>query len=35
MVVRKWIEDIRTKTKEMSREQTVEYVATYYWYHIL
>lgn len=33
--MRKWIDDIRTKTKDMSREQTMEYVMMYYWYHIL
>lgn len=33
--MKKWIEDIRTKTKEMTREQAVEYVLMYYWYHIL
>lgn len=34
-IVRKWMEDIRTKTKHMNREQKWEYVLMYYWYHIL
>lgn len=34
-VAGKWIEDIREKTRDMSREQAAEYVLTYYWYHIL
>ncbi|XCP85688.1 hypothetical protein ABXS75_02490 [Roseburia hominis] len=34
-MVRRWISDIKVKTAEMSREQAVEYVFTYYWYHIL
>lgn len=33
--MRKWLEDIRTKTKDMNREQAMEYVLMYYWYHIL
>ncbi len=34
-MVRQWIEDIRTKTKDMDRGHAVEYVLNYYWYHIL
>lgn len=34
-IVRQWIEDIRTKTKDMDRDHAVEYVLNYYWYHIL
>ncbi len=34
-MLRSWAEDIRVKTKDMSREQTAEYVMNYYWYHIL
>lgn len=34
-MVRQWIEDIRTKTKDMDREHAAEYVLNYYWYHIL
>lgn len=34
-MIKKWFEDIRTKTKDMSREQAAEYVMMYYWYHIL
>lgn len=33
--MKRWIEDIRIKTKDMNREQAAEYVLTYYWYHIL
>lgn len=32
---KKWIEDIRVKTKNMDRKGTIEYIAAYYWYHIL
>jgi len=31
----KWIDDIRKKTKNMDRNKTLEYIANYYWYHIL
>ncbi|MGN0464985.1 MAG: hypothetical protein ACI4F9_01380 [Lachnospiraceae bacterium] len=31
----KWIDDIREKTKNMDRNKTIEYIANYYWYHIL
>lgn len=34
-MLKKWIEDIRVKTKDMDRKGTVEYIAAYYWYHIL
>lgn len=34
-MVKKWITDIREKTADMNREQAVEYVFTYYWYHML
>lgn len=34
-MIRKWITDIREKTENMSREQAIEYVRNYYWYHIL
>lgn len=33
--MKKWIKDIREKTKDMNREQTIEYICNYYWYHIL
>ena len=33
--MRKWIEDIKEKTKNMSTEKTLEYIANYYWYHIV
>lgn len=33
--MRDWIEDIRTKTAEMNRKDTLSYIWTYYWYHIL
>lgn len=33
--MRKWIRDIREKTADMNREQAWEYIANYYWYHIL
>ncbi len=35
MFFRRWIEDIRTKTKGMSGSERAEYIAEYYWYHIL
>lgn len=35
MFVRGWIRDIRQKTSDMSRTDKVEYIAEYYWYHIL
>lgn len=34
-MIKKWAEDIRTKTENMTRQQKTEYVLTYYWYHIL
>lgn len=33
--MRRWIADIRVKTEGMSKEQKVEYICNYYWYHIL
>lgn len=30
-----WIRDIRTKTKGMNGSDRAEYIAEYYWYHIL
>lgn len=30
-----WIRDIKEKTSQMNRKDTVKYVLTYYWYHIL
>lgn len=33
--MKKWIADIREKTKDMSRSQKIEYIKNYYWYHIL
>lgn len=35
MRMKKWIRDIREKTSGMGRRDTVSYVLTYYWYHIL
>lgn len=32
---RKWVEDIRVKTKDMDKGQETEYILAYYWYHIL
>lgn len=32
---KKWIEDIRVKTKNMDKAQKWEYIMAYYWYHIL
>jgi len=32
---KKWIKDIKAKTKNMDRKQTAEYIMAYYWYHIL
>lgn len=37
-MIRWWkgiFKDIREKTADMSREQKLEYIAAYYWYHIL
>lgn len=34
-MIKEWAEDIRSKTKNMNKEQRAEYVMTYYWYHIL
>lgn len=34
-MIRKWMNDIREKTENMNREQTAEYVFSYYWYHML
>lgn len=31
----KWIADIREKTKDMNKNQKIEYICNYYWYHIL
>lgn len=33
--MRKWIADIREKTADMDRDQKLQYIAGYYWYHIL
>lgn len=33
--MKKWILDIKSKTKDMDKRQALEYVAAYYWYHIL
>ncbi len=33
--MKKWIRDIREKTADMNREQKFQYIAAYYWYHIL
>lgn len=33
--MKKWIRDIREKTADMNREQKLQYIAGYYWYHIL
>ncbi len=30
-----YVRDIREKTRGMSRRQRLEYIGTYYWYHIL
>ena len=35
MFVRRWIRDIRITTKDMSPADQAEYIAEYYWYHIL
>lgn len=32
---KKWIEDIRIKTRDMDKVQKREYIITYYWYHML
>ncbi len=34
-MVKKWVDDIREKTKGMGWEGRAEYVMAYYWYHIL
>ena len=34
-MIKKWMADIREKTKDMNREQAFEYIRNYYWYHIL
>lgn len=34
-MIGRWIADIRAKTKDMDRARTAEYIADYYWYHIL
>lgn len=34
-MLKKWANDIQAKTKNMNRQQKIEYVLTYYWYHIL
>ena len=34
-MLKKWIEDIRVKTKNMDGRQKAEYILAYYWYHIL
>ncbi len=31
----KYVEDIKEKTKDMDKKETVSYILTYYWYHIL
>lgn len=33
--MKKWIRDIREKTADMNREQKFQYIAAYYWHHIL
>ena len=35
MFWRKWIDDIRKSTRNMSKSDRAEYIAEYYWYHIL
>ncbi len=35
MILRGWIDDIRIKTKGMNGNDRAEYIAEYYWYHIL
>ncbi|MGN1191692.1 MAG: hypothetical protein ACI4S0_03380 [Dorea sp.] len=34
-MLKEWAEDIKIKTKDMTKDQKVEYVLMYYWYHIL
>ena len=34
-MIRNWAEDIRSKTKNMSRQAKTEYILNYYWYHML
>lgn len=34
-MIKRWMDDIRTKTEHMSREQKTGYVLSYYWYHLL
>lgn len=34
-MIRNWAEDIRSKTKNMSRQAKAEYILNYYWYHML
>ena len=34
-MMKKWIADIKEKTKDMDRSQTIEYICNYSWYHIL
>lgn len=34
-MLRKYLNDIKTKTADMNTREKVSYVATYYWYHIL
>lgn len=31
----RYLQEIKEKTKEMNRKQKIEYVLTYYWYHLL
>jgi len=33
--MREWIRDIREKTADMDRSQAFQYIAGYYWYHLL
>lgn len=35
MIFRRYLDDIRDKTADMSVRQKISYVITYYWYHIL
>jgi hypothetical protein len=35
MIFRRYLDDIREKTADMSVRQKISYVITYYWYHIL
>lgn len=34
-MIKEWANDIKCKTKHMNREETADYVITYYWHHIL